>query len=267
MLLHLQMKLCTRTHSGVGGVCFLCRIIHEAGYSEEECKQYKAVVYSNTIQSIIAIIRAMGRLQIDFCDSTRPVSDYWQRSADNDSQEVVAVKGPSTSDLSVILRFLLISTSAPINVVGWNLGFWRCKLAFQLAGTSTLITTMALMTDSWRAPLSGRCTAAVYPGGHGGGRLHVNRAGRYHQAALERHRSSAVLQPLARVSAQRLRRIVSHTHRKPRTRARESPPERTPRLDFHTGRVCFSSRAERGFGCLFFDLTLQRSSGCHMLPK
>ncbi|NXN67022.1 GNAI1 protein, partial [Himantopus himantopus] len=47
------------------------RIIHEAGYSEEECKQYKAVVYSNTIQSIIAIIRAMGRLKIDFGDPTR----------------------------------------------------------------------------------------------------------------------------------------------------------------------------------------------------
>ena len=53
--------------------CFL-RIIHEAGYSEEECKQYKAVVYSNTIQSIIAIIRAMGRLKIDFADSARAVS-------------------------------------------------------------------------------------------------------------------------------------------------------------------------------------------------
>lgn len=51
----------------------LCRIIHEAGYSEEECKQYKAVVYSNTIQSIIAIIRAMGRLKIDFGDSARAV--------------------------------------------------------------------------------------------------------------------------------------------------------------------------------------------------
>lgn len=51
-----------------------CRIIHEAGYSEEECKQYKAVVYSNTIQSIIAIIRAMGRLKIDFGDATRAVS-------------------------------------------------------------------------------------------------------------------------------------------------------------------------------------------------
>lgn len=52
------------------------RIIHEAGYSEEECKQYKAVVYSNTIQSIIAIIRAMGRLKIDFGDAARAVSPW-----------------------------------------------------------------------------------------------------------------------------------------------------------------------------------------------
>lgn len=50
------------------------RIIHEDGYSEEECKQYKVVVYSNTIQSIMAIIRAMGRLKIDFGDPTRAVS-------------------------------------------------------------------------------------------------------------------------------------------------------------------------------------------------
>lgn len=57
----------------------LCaRIIHEAGYSEEECKQYKAVVYSNTIQSIIAIIRAMGRLKIDFADAARAVSERKQ---------------------------------------------------------------------------------------------------------------------------------------------------------------------------------------------
>lgn len=50
------------------------RIIHEDGYSEEECRQYKAVVYSNTIQSIMAIIKAMGNLQIDFGDSSRAVS-------------------------------------------------------------------------------------------------------------------------------------------------------------------------------------------------
>ena len=52
---------------------FHFRIIHEDGYSEEECKQYKVVVYSNTIQSIIAIIRAMGWLKIDFGDAARAV--------------------------------------------------------------------------------------------------------------------------------------------------------------------------------------------------
>ncbi|XP_025785602.1 guanine nucleotide-binding protein G(i) subunit alpha-1 [Puma concolor] len=57
--------------SGKSTIVKQMKIIHEAGYSEEECKQYKAVVYSNTIQSIIAIIRAMGRLKIDFGDSAR----------------------------------------------------------------------------------------------------------------------------------------------------------------------------------------------------
>uniref|UniRef100_A0A8C3T7Y7 Adenylate cyclase-inhibiting G alpha protein n=1 Tax=Chelydra serpentina TaxID=8475 RepID=A0A8C3T7Y7_CHESE len=57
--------------SGKSTIVKQMKIIHEAGYSEEECKQYKAVVYSNTIQSIIAIIRAMGRLKIDFGDPTR----------------------------------------------------------------------------------------------------------------------------------------------------------------------------------------------------
>ncbi|MEQ2205324.1 Guanine nucleotide-binding protein G(i) subunit alpha-1 [Xenoophorus captivus] len=60
----------TSCSSGCGSAAAL-RIIHEAGYSEEECKQYKAVVYSNTIQSIIAIIRAMGRLKIDFGEAAR----------------------------------------------------------------------------------------------------------------------------------------------------------------------------------------------------
>lgn len=42
------------------------KIIHETGYSQEECEQYRPVVYSNTIQSLMAIIRAMGTLRIDF---------------------------------------------------------------------------------------------------------------------------------------------------------------------------------------------------------
>uniref|UniRef100_A0A8V1ACZ7 G protein subunit alpha i3 n=1 Tax=Gallus gallus TaxID=9031 RepID=A0A8V1ACZ7_CHICK len=57
--------------SGKSTIVKQMKIIHEDGYSEEECKQYKVVVYSNTIQSIIAIIRAMGRLKIDFGEVAR----------------------------------------------------------------------------------------------------------------------------------------------------------------------------------------------------
>ena len=51
-----------------------CRIIHEKGYTQEECLQYKPVVYSNTIQSMIAIIRAMSQLKIEFGHPDRAVS-------------------------------------------------------------------------------------------------------------------------------------------------------------------------------------------------
>ncbi|XP_015259786.1 PREDICTED: guanine nucleotide-binding protein G(i) subunit alpha-1-like [Cyprinodon variegatus] len=57
--------------SGKSTIVKQMKIIHEAGYSEEECKQYKAVVFSNTLQSMMAIIRAMGRLKIEFADSAR----------------------------------------------------------------------------------------------------------------------------------------------------------------------------------------------------
>lgn len=44
------------------------RIIHEFGYTKDECLQYRPVVHSNTIQSLMAIIKAMGQLKIDFKD-------------------------------------------------------------------------------------------------------------------------------------------------------------------------------------------------------
>uniref|UniRef100_A0A8C1ZES1 Guanine nucleotide binding protein (G protein), alpha inhibiting activity polypeptide a n=1 Tax=Cyprinus carpio TaxID=7962 RepID=A0A8C1ZES1_CYPCA len=86
--------------SGKSTIVKQMKIIHEAGYSEEECKQFRAVVYSNTIQSIIAIIRAMGRLKIDFADPGR---------ADDARQLFVlagsADEGYMTSELSgIILR-------------------------------------------------------------------------------------------------------------------------------------------------------------------
>jgi len=48
--------------------CILCRIIHENGYSKLECQSYISVIYSNTVQSLLAILHAMGRLKIAFVD-------------------------------------------------------------------------------------------------------------------------------------------------------------------------------------------------------
>jgi len=52
--------------SGKSTIVKQMKIIHEKGYSQDECLQYKPVVYSNAIQSLIAIIKAMGQLKIDF---------------------------------------------------------------------------------------------------------------------------------------------------------------------------------------------------------
>ena len=42
------------------------KIIHMDGYSKEDFEQYREVVYSNTIQSLATIIRAMETLNIQF---------------------------------------------------------------------------------------------------------------------------------------------------------------------------------------------------------
>ncbi|KAL2093821.1 hypothetical protein ACEWY4_011133 [Coilia grayii] len=87
--------------SGKSTIVKQMKIIHESGYSEEECKQYKAVVYSNTIQSIIAIIRAMERLKIDFADPARE-DDARQLTVLSGSAE----EGYMTGELSGIIRRL-----------------------------------------------------------------------------------------------------------------------------------------------------------------
>lgn len=52
--------------SGKSTIVKQMKIIHENGYSSEECSQYKPVVYSNTVQSMVAILRAMERLGIQY---------------------------------------------------------------------------------------------------------------------------------------------------------------------------------------------------------
>ena len=49
------------------------KIIHESGFTTEDFKQYRPVVYSNTIQSLVAILRAMPNLGIVFANTDREV--------------------------------------------------------------------------------------------------------------------------------------------------------------------------------------------------
>uniref|UniRef100_A0A0N5BCJ9 Guanine nucleotide-binding protein G(I) subunit alpha n=1 Tax=Strongyloides papillosus TaxID=174720 RepID=A0A0N5BCJ9_STREA len=46
------------------------KIIHESGYSEAERRAYITVIFSNTVQSLAAIIKAMALLRISFANKT-----------------------------------------------------------------------------------------------------------------------------------------------------------------------------------------------------
>ncbi|KAK1887470.1 Guanine nucleotide-binding protein G(o) subunit alpha [Dissostichus eleginoides] len=56
------------------------RIIHEDGFSGDDVKQYKPVVYSNTIQSLAAIVRAMDTLGLEYGDKERKKSSLKTRT-------------------------------------------------------------------------------------------------------------------------------------------------------------------------------------------
>ncbi|XP_077686996.1 guanine nucleotide-binding protein G(o) subunit alpha isoform X5 [Eretmochelys imbricata] len=61
--------------SGKSTIVKQMKIIHEDGFSGEDVKQYKPVVYSNTIQSLAAIVRAMDTLGIEYGDKERRVEE------------------------------------------------------------------------------------------------------------------------------------------------------------------------------------------------
>ncbi|CAF2810318.1 unnamed protein product [Rotaria sp. Silwood2] len=46
-------------------------IFNENGYTTDECLRFKPVIFSNTIQSMLAILQAMNRLQISFANPIR----------------------------------------------------------------------------------------------------------------------------------------------------------------------------------------------------
>ncbi|XP_053075312.1 guanine nucleotide-binding protein G(t) subunit alpha-1 isoform X3 [Acinonyx jubatus] len=57
--------------SGKSTIVKQMKIIHQDGYSLEECLEFIAIIYGNTLQSILAIVRAMTTLNIQYGDSAR----------------------------------------------------------------------------------------------------------------------------------------------------------------------------------------------------
>ncbi|KAL6083201.1 hypothetical protein STEG23_010541 [Scotinomys teguina] len=54
--------------SGKSTIVKQMKIIHQDGYTPEECLEFKSVIYGNVLQSILAIIRAMSTLGIDYAE-------------------------------------------------------------------------------------------------------------------------------------------------------------------------------------------------------
>ncbi|TGZ73113.1 hypothetical protein CRM22_001714 [Opisthorchis felineus] len=57
--------------SGKSTIVKQMKIIHQNGYSKEECMKYRPVVFNNTVQSMMAILRGMEHLDISFANEER----------------------------------------------------------------------------------------------------------------------------------------------------------------------------------------------------
>ena len=62
----IKLLLLGAAESGKSTIVKQMRIIHESGYSPEECKHYIPIIYSNTIQSLITILASMKKFLIEF---------------------------------------------------------------------------------------------------------------------------------------------------------------------------------------------------------
>ncbi|KAM7245447.1 guanine nucleotide-binding protein G(t) subunit alpha-3 isoform X1 [Ovis aries] len=87
--------------SGKSTIVKQMKIIHKNGYSEQECMEFKAVIYSNTLQSILAIVKAMATLEIDYVNP---------RSAEDQRQLCVMANtledGSMTPELAEVIKRL-----------------------------------------------------------------------------------------------------------------------------------------------------------------
>ncbi|XP_077861964.1 guanine nucleotide-binding protein G(o) subunit alpha-like [Saccoglossus kowalevskii] len=70
----IKLLLLGAGESGKSTIVKQMKIIHEDGFTIEDLKQYKPVVFSNTLQSMVAMLRAMEVLKVEYGDKEREVS-------------------------------------------------------------------------------------------------------------------------------------------------------------------------------------------------
>uniref|UniRef100_A0A915K0G7 Uncharacterized protein n=1 Tax=Romanomermis culicivorax TaxID=13658 RepID=A0A915K0G7_ROMCU len=71
LLLGLSKVLQSAGESGKSTILKQMKILHKNGFSQQDLEMIRPVVYSNTIQSMLAILRAMYFINIEFGDAER----------------------------------------------------------------------------------------------------------------------------------------------------------------------------------------------------
>ncbi|XP_061493847.1 guanine nucleotide-binding protein G(t) subunit alpha-3 [Rhineura floridana] len=87
--------------SGKSTIVKQMKIIHKNGYTDQECREYRSVVYSNMLQSILAIVKAMSTLGLEYGNSGSK-EDERQLFAIADSME----DGTMSPELAGIIKRL-----------------------------------------------------------------------------------------------------------------------------------------------------------------
>lgn len=71
MSTEVKLLLLGAGESGKSTIVKQMKIIHENGYSQQECDQFKSIVFNNTINSMQVILQAMEQLKISFGSEDR----------------------------------------------------------------------------------------------------------------------------------------------------------------------------------------------------
>jgi guanine nucleotide-binding protein G(i) subunit alpha len=95
----IKLLLLGAGESGKSTIAKQMRIIHGNGYSPGECKSYRPVVHSNTLQSMFSILQAMKKLEVGFDDLSRnnDIKMLFEITSNSDDREI-------THGLGVIIK-------------------------------------------------------------------------------------------------------------------------------------------------------------------